>query len=112
MALSTKERGNFQRQINEMKELLNKLEKQLEEGGGNGGEITSESITDATEVGKSVLKASSEAAARTAIGAGTSNLALGSTASTAATGDHVHSEYATQSALEALEQRVEQLEGA
>lgn len=96
-------------------------------GGGDADPITSDDITDATAVGKSVLTAASAAAARTAIGAastddipdipdaptwntldgkpaviaagadaataraaigaGTSNLALGTTASTAKPGD-------------------------
>lgn len=44
-------------------------------------------ITDATAVGRNVLKAADAAAARTAIGAGTSSLALGATASTALAGN-------------------------
>lgn len=44
-------------------------------------------ISDATTVGKAVLKAADAAAARTAIGAGTSNLAIGTTGSTAAAGN-------------------------
>lgn len=58
------------------------------EGGGDV-EITSESISDASAVGKEVLTASTAAAARTAIGAGTSNLTLGTTASTAKAGNYV-----------------------
>lgn len=55
----------------------------------SGGEstVTSADITDATTVGRSVLTAASAAAARTAIGAGTSNLTLGTTASTALAGN-------------------------
>jgi len=45
-------------------------------------------ISDATSVGRSVLQASTAAAARTAIGAGTSNLTLGSTSSTAKAGNY------------------------
>ncbi|UPK42467.1 hypothetical protein [Paenibacillus pabuli] len=59
-------------------------------GGGGGGTVTSNSITDATATGKAVLTSANQAAARTAIGAGTSNLAIGTTASTAAAGNHVH----------------------
>jgi len=44
-------------------------------------------ISDATTVGRNVLKAADAAAARTAIGAGTSSLALGTTGSTAAAGN-------------------------
>ncbi|WP_442801395.1 head fiber protein [Serratia rubidaea] len=39
-------------------------------GGGEGGGVTVDQITDASAVGKSVLKAADAAAARTAIGAG------------------------------------------
>ena len=45
-------------------------------------------ITDATAIGQSVVKAATTAAARTAIGAGTSNLAIGTTASTAKAGNY------------------------
>lgn len=47
-------------------------------------------VSDSTTVGRSVLTAATTTAARTAIGAGTSSLALGSTSSTAAAGDHNH----------------------
>lgn len=47
-------------------------------------------ISDSTAVGRSVVTAVDAAAARTAIGAGTSNLAIGGTAVTAAAGDHTH----------------------
>jgi len=50
---------------------------------------TSANISDATTVGKAVLVATDAAAARTAIGAGTSSLALGTTATTALKGDTV-----------------------
>ena len=48
---------------------------------------SSASIGDATTVGRSVLTAADQSAARTAIGAGTSNLALGTTATTALAGN-------------------------
>lgn len=54
---------------------------------GGGGDVTSADITDATTVGRQVLTAANSAAARTAIGAGTSSLALGTTASTALAGN-------------------------
>lgn len=41
---------------------------------GSGNSVTSDDITHATSVGKSVLTAEKQATARTAIGAGTSNL--------------------------------------
>lgn len=47
-------------------------------------------ISDSTALGQSLVKASDAATARTAIGAGTSNLALGTTSTTAAAGDHTH----------------------
>lgn len=49
--------------------------------------ITADSITDATTTGKNVLKAADQAAARAAIGAGTSNLTLGTTGTTALAGN-------------------------
>lgn len=55
-------------------------------GGGGGGPITPDDITGATNVGKAVLTGD-QAAARTAIGAGTSSLALGTTSTTAKAGD-------------------------
>lgn len=50
--------------------------------------VTSEDITDATEIGKDVLTAATQAAARTAIGAGTSDLVIGTTSGTAKAGDY------------------------
>src|SRR5690554_516119 len=58
-------------------------------GGGSGG-VSSADITDATAVGISVLTAVDAATARTAIGAGTSDLELGSSGTTAAAGNHTH----------------------
>lgn len=55
---------------------------------GSGGSVTSADITDASTVGKAVLTAADAATARTAIGAGTSSLALGTTSSTAKAGDY------------------------
>lgn len=52
--------------------------------------ITSNDITDASTVGKAVLTAADAAAARAAIGAGTSSLTLGTTGTTAAAGNHTH----------------------
>ncbi|HDS1304230.1 TPA: hypothetical protein QEK28_001058 [Stenotrophomonas maltophilia] len=71
-------------------------------GGGGGGTlpITADNITDASLVGKQVLTAADQAAARTAIGAGTgsSNLAIGATATTAAAGNHTHGAATTTAA--------------
>lgn len=58
-------------------------------GGGEGGDITASQITDATATGRGVLTAPNAAAARTAIGAGTSSLSLGTTATTAKAGNYV-----------------------
>ena len=51
---------------------------------------TAAQISDSTTVGRALLTAADAAAARTAIGAGTSSLALGTTGSTAAAGNHTH----------------------
>jgi len=51
-------------------------------------EVTALAISDATTTGRSVLTAADAAAARTAIGAGTSSLAIGTTASTAKAGNY------------------------
>lgn len=56
-------------------------------GEGGGGPIDSDAITDATATGKSVITAADKAAARTAIGAGTSSLATGTSSSSAKPGD-------------------------
>lgn len=64
-----------------------------------GGAITSNDITDATTVGKSVLTATDAAAARTAIGAGTSNLQIGTTADTAKVGNYAPSTAEVSTAL-------------
>lgn len=79
-SLATTEKGSIVAAINEIKA-----------GVEAGGNITADAITDATVVGKNVLKAANAAAARTAIGAGTgnSNLAIGTTASDAKAGNYV-----------------------
>jgi hypothetical protein len=67
--------------------------------GGSGGAVDSVNgrtgavtlvatdVTDSTAVGRALMRAADAAAARTAIGAGTSSLALGTTSTTAAAGD-------------------------
>ncbi|MEB3021321.1 hypothetical protein [[Mycobacterium] crassicus] len=55
---------------------------------GSGGHVDADSITDATTIGKALIRAVDAVAARTAIGAGTSNLVLGTTSSTAKAGDY------------------------
>lgn len=59
---------------------------------------TSADISDASTVGKSVLTATDQAAARTAIGAGTSNLAIGTSGTQAAAGNHTHAAATTSAA--------------
>lgn len=53
-----------------------------------GGSIEAADITDSTATGRQILKALDAAAARAAIGAGTSNLALGTTSTTAKAGNY------------------------
>lgn len=54
----------------------------------DGTTKTASQISDSTTVGRSVITAVDAPAARTAIGAGTSNLALGTTSTTAKAGDY------------------------
>jgi len=56
--------------------------------GGGGGTVTAANITDATAVGRNVLTATDATAARSVIGAGTSNLTLGTSSTTAKAGDY------------------------
>ncbi|BBN99163.1 head fiber protein [Sporolactobacillus terrae] len=60
----------------------------IDKAGSGATSVTVDAITDASTIGKSVLKATDAAAVRTAIGAGTSNLALGTTSTTAKAGDY------------------------
>lgn len=55
--------------------------------GGGGTTVAWGDVTDKPAV---IAAGATQAAARTAIGAGTSSLALGTTASTAAAGNHTH----------------------
>lgn len=73
-------------------------------GGGSGGTIVAADITDATAVGRNVLKAADQGAARTAIGAGTSNLAIGTTNTTAKAGNYAPSSTEVGNALKAKAQ--------
>ena len=59
------------------------------DGGGGSGPVTIvvADISDATDTGKAVMLAADQAAARAAIGAGTSSLAVGTTAATALAGN-------------------------
>lgn len=76
-SLSTTDKTNLVAAINEVLAAV-----------GSGGSITADSITDATTVGKALVRAVDGPAARTAIGAGTSSLALGTTSATAKAGDY------------------------
>lgn len=76
-SLSTTEKSNLVAAINEVMLAV-----------GSGGAIDADSITDATAVGKALIRAVDAAGARSAIGAGTSNLTLGTTSSTAKAGDY------------------------
>ena len=63
-------------QVGKSFRLMQAVVKGTPDGGGEGGgptPVTSEDITDATATGKAVLISADAAAARTAIGAGTSN---------------------------------------
>lgn len=81
-------------------------------------------ISDATSVGRSLLSAQDASAARVVIGAGTSNLSIGTTASTASAGNHAHNASQisntaisgvtgtnVQAVLESLATRIAALEG-
>ena len=76
-SLSTTDKSNLVAAINEVLAAV-----------GSGGSIDADSITDATTIGKALIRAADAAAARSAIGAGTSNLAIGTTSSTAKAGDY------------------------
>lgn len=55
---------------------------------GSGGAIDADSISDASTVGKALIRAANAAAARTAIGAGTSSLVIGTGGGDAKAGDY------------------------
>lgn len=97
------------------------------DGGGGGGQvtITVNDISDASDVGKSVLIAADGEAVRTAIGAGTSDLKVGTAATDAKAGDYTPPDVTTTSnglmlaadkvkvdGIDALISRVEALEAA
>ncbi|MGU3399155.1 hypothetical protein ACLBWS_05340 [Brucellaceae bacterium D45D] len=67
--------------------LANEIAKQITEAGGGPTSVTTSQISDATALGRSVMTAGDQASARAAMGAGTSNLALGTTATTALAGN-------------------------
>ncbi|MGE4428793.1 MAG: hypothetical protein AB7G37_20245, partial [Solirubrobacteraceae bacterium] len=53
---------------------------------------TASQVSDSTSTGRALITAADAAAARSAIGAGTSNLTIGSTGTTAAAGNHTHAD--------------------
>ena len=66
---------------------LGALDGIFEGGGGEPVPVTVAGITDAGATGRAVLRSADAVAARTAMGAGTSNLAIGTTATTALAGN-------------------------
>src|SRR5690606_12513297 len=92
------------------------IREELTETFGEGGgvsEVTSAQISDATDVGRDVLTAEDAATARSAIGAGTSDLTIGTTASTAKAGNYqptVAQGQGLQAIIDDLTARIEALE--
>ncbi|MFE7747313.1 hypothetical protein [Nocardia sp. NPDC057455] len=74
-SLSTTEKGSLVGALNEVA------------ASSGAGPIDADDITDATTTGKAVLRATDPTTARGAIGAGTSNLTLGTTGTTAKAGN-------------------------
>lgn len=77
VSLSTTEKGSLVGAINEVHAAI-----------GSGGSITADSITDATDTGRALMRSTSPTAARGVIGAGTSNLAVGPAATDAKPGNY------------------------
>lgn len=69
--------------------------------GGSGGDVTVDTLTGAGTAGKAVMKAADGAAARTAIGAGTSNLVVGAGATQAKPGNYTPTSTEVSNALKA-----------
>lgn len=79
-SLTTVEKGTLVGAINEIRATV-----------ASGGTIVVDAITDASTIGKTILKAADGPTIRAAIGAGTSSLQIGSSASTAKAGNYVPS---------------------
>ena len=77
VSLSTTEKGSLVGAINEVHAAI-----------GSGGSITADSIADATDTGRALMRSTSPTAARGVIGAGTSNLAVGPAATDAKPGNY------------------------
>lgn len=73
-------------------------------GAGAGTAATVDTLSGATAVGKSVMKATDAAAARTAIGAGTSSIVVGTGATNAKAGNYVPTSAEVSTALKAKAQ--------
>lgn len=78
------------------------LDSLFESGGATT--ITVADITDSTATGKALMKAVDAAAARTAIGAGTSSLVVGTSATQAKAGNYVPTSAEVSTALKAKAQ--------
>ena len=76
----------------------------FESGGGEPVPITVAAITDAGATGRAVMRSADAVAARAAMGAGTSSLAIGTTATTAKIGTYVPSTAEVGTALKAKAQ--------
>ena len=76
-SLTTTDKASLVAAINEVKAAI-----------GSGGSITVDSLTDASTVGKALVRAADAAAGRLAIGAGTSSLAVGTGAGDAKPGNY------------------------
>lgn len=69
--------------------------------GSSGGSASVDTLEGATTTGKAVMKASDAAAARTAIGAGTSNVVVGTGATQAKAGNYTPTSAEVSNALKA-----------
>ena len=76
----------FPDNVDEIRDAINILEKAIAELDG-GVSVNVDTLTGTGETGRAVMKAPTPAKARDAIGAGTSSLKLGSTATTAMPGN-------------------------
>lgn len=70
-------------------------------GDGSGGSASVDTLEGATTTGKAVMKATDAAAARTAIGAGTSNVVVGTGATQAKAGNYTPTSAEVSNALKA-----------
>ena len=73
--------------VDEIRDAINILEKAIAELDGGGVSVNVDTLTGTGETGRAVMKAPTPATAREVIGAGTSSLKLGSTATTAMPGN-------------------------